>query len=325
MNQEKTMIPSEVEREIESRFHANLQWWNYVRWLSTISFLAIGILQMAMEEIPFPKFSFVLILMSIVFLNFCYSFWIQNFAQKKFYPMIHNLLDIAIFSLAIYMTGGINSPLIWLYTIPILTSSITIDQRIGFFATTFSVVGLFFIMFFAEYGPGVHLEPNFWQNVGVFLQDNLQTVLSFTCLFFLVYFVSSSLAKTLREQGKDFQVLSHKLEKKNREFAESVQTQIKKEKQTIIDKLARTFRHEMNNPLAILSFNIEMLVKDKGRSMAKRSDTLMETLMRLKVIMAHIENMYKEKDDFEQEDYEYEVTLPENGDNGSLKQKKLNV
>ncbi|MDZ7722101.1 MAG: hypothetical protein U5R06_04550 [candidate division KSB1 bacterium] len=286
---------SEVNREIETSFHQNLQWWNYVRWLSTIIFLSIGILQMAVNRVEFPRYSFILILMSIIFLNFCYSFWIDNFSKRKIYPVFHNLLDIIIFSLGIYMTGGLESPLIWLYIIPILTSSITIDRKTGFFATVFSVIGLVFMLFFSEIGFGMDLV--FSSEFAVFLTDHLQILLSYTVLFFLAYFVSSYLAKSLWDQNQAFQDLSLTLEEKNKEFESSLEEQLSNERQSVISRLSRTFRHAMNNPLAILTFHFEMLIKDKGKNLDKRGKVIRDTLMRMKVIMNEIENFYKEKPD----------------------------
>ena len=286
---------SDVNREIEFSFHQNLQWWNYVRWLSTIIFLSIGILQMAVNRVEFPRYSFILILMSIIFLNFCYSFWIDNFSKQKIYPVFHNLLDIIIFSLGIYMTGGLQSPLIWLYIIPILTSSITIDRKTGFIATIFSVIGLVLMLFFSEIGFSIQLLLSV--EFARFLQNHLQTVLSYTVLFFLAYFVSSYLAKSLWNQNQAFQKLSLALEEKNKEFESSLEEQLSDERQSVISRLSRTFRHAMNNPLAILTFHFDMLMKDNGKSLEKRGKVIRDTLLRMKVVMNEIENFYKDKPD----------------------------
>ena len=150
----KKLLTKELNKELENlkekSYKSALSWWNYVRWLSTVSFLAVGIIQMGLSGSKFPMNAFALTLVAITLLNIAYSLWIENYRSRSIFPIVHNFLDIIIFSLAIFMTGGIKSPFLWGYLIPILTSSITIGRKSGFLATVLSIVGIMGVSYLSD-------------------------------------------------------------------------------------------------------------------------------------------------------------------------------
>jgi len=284
-------IENDMAQLEQENMKETLKWWNHVRWLSTISFLSIGIIQMALKDLNFPKLSFILILTAITLLNFVYSFWLQHAKNARIYPFIHNFLDMLIFSFAIYITGGKDSPLIWSYLIPILTSSITIGRMAGLAATLSSIMGLFIVLFlqdhqelFHQVGLSVHLK-----NVS---EINISMLLSYTCLFFLVYFISSFLANTLRAQNKTLVKLNHVLGQKNQQIIASQDKLLQMERKALVDKMARTIQHELNNPMAILSLNAELLIKGQDERLQKQLRPIWNAVLRIRTILTKIEKLY---------------------------------
>lgn len=287
-NEETEKDLTQFERE---NMKDTLKWWNHVRWLSTISFLSIGIVQMALKNLTFPKISFVLILTAITLLNFLYSFWLQHSGNTGIYPFIHNFLDMLIFSFAIYITGGKDSPLIWSYLIPILTSSITIGKLAGFVASLSSIFGLFVVLFlqdhqeiFHQVGLSIHLRH--------VSELNINMLLSYACLFFLVYFISSFLASTLRAQNKTLVKLNQVLGQKNKQIVASQDKLLQMERKALVDKMARTIQHELNNPMAILSLNAELLIKEPDERLQKQLRPIWNAVLRMRAILAKIERLY---------------------------------
>ncbi len=273
--------------------HNTLKWWNYVRWFSTISFLSIGIIQLALKQMTLPKYTFVYTLIGIMILNMAYSFWLDSLKNNRFFILLHNLLDVCIFSMVIYMTGGTESPLIWLYLIPVLTSSITMGKSVGFWASNISLLGLITVLFLTQYNrvmPSFELLPAFL----MFLRMNIQSILSYTCLLFLVYFISSFLSNTLIMQNVELMKLNAEYIRKNNEMVSTYSKKLKLEKRIFIDKILRTLQHELNNPLAILAVNAELMMRDEGSSYIERVDSIQNSVGRIRAIIEKIEEHYRD-------------------------------
>ena len=288
----KNKITHNLDASENKGFTNALKWWNYVRWFSTISFLSVGIIQMAIKHQDFPQNDFIYILICIMLLNLAYSFWLNNFRFNRLYILLHNFLDILIFSMVIYMTGGPNSPLIWLYLIPILTSSITAGKGTGFWAGFLSIVSLFMVLFFTEYRGIAIFSVDFSRELLLFAQKNSITLLSYACLFFLVYFISSFLATTLHKQNKELSCLNKEINKRNTDLVDSCNKKLYQEKQIFVDTIIRTLQHEMNNPLTIISVNAELLVKEQGQSYLERVESIQNNITRIRSIVTKIENRY---------------------------------
>jgi len=283
-------IMAAEEEDFDKSLRNTLKWWNYVRWFSTISFFSLGIIQISISGFSFPPFAFILTLLAITLLNIAYSIWINHFKNQSIFPIIHNLLDIVIFSLAIFMTGGIKSPFLWGYLIPILTSSITIGIRAGFFASMLSVIGLIGV---SQLG-GLPLVNSLKQTYAIFnfTQFDTKTLLSFGCLFFLVYFISSFLANTLRTQNQHLKSLNQQLQKKNKLILESQEKLIEMQKRDTIYQTALTLQHEINNPMTILSLNTELLAKDTPDKDKQRIQKITDAVQRIKTILDKIKVLH---------------------------------
>ncbi len=268
-----------------------LKWWTHVRWLSTISFLSIGIIQMALNNLTFSKLSFMLILAAITLLNLVYSLWLQYAKNVRIYPFIHNFLDMLIFSFAIYITGGKNSPLIWSYLIPILTSSITIGTMAGLVASLSSITGLFIVLFLQHNEELFHHQA-FSMGLRDISKLDINMLLSYACLFFLVYFISSFLANMQRAQNKTLVKLNHILGQKNQQIIASQEKLLQMERKALVDKMARTIQHELNNPMAILSLNAELLMQEQDERVRKQLKPIWNAVLRMRTILTKIEKLY---------------------------------
>jgi len=270
-------------------YKSALYWWNYVRWLSTVSFLSLGILQLGLSGSKFNFHAFGLTLIAITLLNIAYSLWIGDIKSNSIFPIVHNFLDIIIFSLAIIMTGGINSPFLWGYIIPILTSSITRGPKAGFLASILSILGLMLVSHISD----ASFFSTFANTYGTFAITKIdtKTLLSFACLFFLTYFISSFLANTLRMQNINLANLNVQLQEKNKLIIESQEKLIEMQKRETIYNMIFTLQHELNNPLAILALQTEMLLKENGNGENRRLNSISGCIFRIKQIMEKIKEL----------------------------------
>jgi len=278
----------------DNSYNRSLSWWNLVRWLSTISFFAVCILSIIIQGGNFPRESFIMILVALNLLNLVYSFWLTDIQSIKFFPILHNLLDVIVFSIAISITGGVKSPLIWSYLIPIITSSITIGKKTGFFACIFSFIGLIVVI---TYTQGIDikqiiiLSPLMRQE----LLNQLPNILSYTCLFLLTYFISSFLSEALRKQNRVLILLNNLLDKRNRDIVRAQDKVQKMEELESANRLAQSFRNQLINPLTIIAMNTELLLKENFRdnSTSERIKAVNDGVMRMKTVLGKIEQLYQ--------------------------------
>jgi len=278
----------------ENGFNHSLKWWNLVRWLSTIGYLSVGILLMRIEGKEFSLEPFIMILIAINLLNLVYSFWLQDMHQSMFFPIMHNFLDVVVFSLAIIVTGGISSPLIWMYLIPIITSSVTSGKTVGFLACMFSLVGLFMVV---PHTQGLGLDE--WAFSSSALKNSfipqITKVISYSCLFFLVYFISSFLSEALRRQNRLLILLNNLVDKKNRDVLRAQEKVTKMEEIATINRLARTFQHELNNPLSIITESAQLLMNERtlSRDALERVRALGDSVTSMKTVLGKLDSLYQ--------------------------------
>ena len=244
---------------------------------------------MGLSGSKFPMNAFALTLVAITLLNIAYSLWIENYRPRSIFPIVHNFLDIIIFSLAIFMTGGIKSPFLWGYLIPILTSSITIGRNAGFLASILSVLGLMGISYLSDMTFIVNLRDTY-ETINI-SKIETKTLLSFASMFFLVHFISSFLANTLKIQNIDLKNLNHQLKEKNKLILESQGKLIGMQRKQAIYQTIFTLQHELNNPLAILSLQAEMLLKENQTNSNSRLSSMSEAIYRIKKIMEKIKKL----------------------------------
>jgi len=277
-----------------SRYTRCLSWWNLVRWFSTIAFLSVGVLFMGVGGKAFPRSSFVLILIALNLLNLVYSFWLEDVHTFKIFPLIHNFLDVIIFSLAISMTGGLKSPLIWLYLIPIITASLTNGKIPGFLAgifSTFCMIQITLQIKDFDFHTVAGITPVTKQE---FLRQTPEMI-SFTCLFFLTYFITSYLSESLKRDSGDLICLNSLLSPNNSETPRTEETAQKIKKLAAIVRTGISFQDELLKPLAIISTNIERLMKDEQvKNTNGKFKELAEGILGLKTVLGKIERLYKD-------------------------------
>ncbi|MEN8154782.1 MAG: GGDEF domain-containing protein [Acidobacteriota bacterium] len=144
----------------------------------------------------------ILIFALAVIGNLIIGFSLKNVIKKKGHNLDHtNLLslaslqldfDLVVFSLLIFISGGIKSPVMILYIFYILISAFIVDSHKYFRNTTITIV-LVSILFLAE-----KTLP---------LTSKLSQMIAFDIILLSTYFISSYLSKNLRENKDTLQYL----------------------------------------------------------------------------------------------------------------------
>jgi two-component system sensor histidine kinase PilS (NtrC family) len=206
-----------------------------------------------------PKAEFTLSLKWIVsliiftyFLTIIYSVALTRVKNLYLFSYIQILGDLLIETGIIFWTGGIESPFSFLYSLSIISASIMIYRRGGYFIASIASI---------LYGVIANLE--FYQVITPLInhpivektispQFFLYQVFLTISAFFLIASLSGYLSESLKRTGNEL------LEKRSNlvEMEEQVR---RADKLAAIGRIAAGMAHEIRNPLASISGSIQML------------------------------------------------------------------
>lgn len=108
-----------------------LKWWSSIRWFIVVILFFIVMLRLHVMQTSLISV-FIIVFLGIVFLNL--FFRIQIAAQNSFFCIFQVILDIIFATVIVHITGGMESPFVWIYLIAVITASLTIEKTGGVLA-----------------------------------------------------------------------------------------------------------------------------------------------------------------------------------------------
>jgi two-component system sensor histidine kinase PilS (NtrC family) len=177
--------------------------------------------------------------------------WSSRLIAQAYVQVVFDLLLITAF---VYISGGLDSSMYFLYVFPIIAASLVISGRAGFLAAAMSAVlfgvladGLYF-GFFPAYRPE--------QAVKAPLGAMLVTIFIAWGVFFVIAAMMSYLSGNLR---------------KTREALRAAEREILvRERLAEAGRVSASLAHEIRNPLAAISGSVQVLKKDLALSAEQR-------------------------------------------------------
>ncbi|MCP2605079.1 ATP-binding protein [Candidatus Aminicenantes bacterium AH-873-B07] len=192
----------------------------------------------------FLSLKIIYFLVSIIYgLSILYFLLYYLNVNYSFQAYLQLIFDILIATGFVYFSGGLISPFIFLYVLPIITSSIILHKKASYIIASFSVImfgGLVDLMYFKVipfFIPEQRLEISFFHV--------LYNILVSIIAFFAIAFLSNYLAENLKKTGE-------KLREAQKEL-------FRKEKLAAVGEMAVGLAHELRNPLAAISGSIQVL------------------------------------------------------------------
>ena len=231
---------------------------NKLKWLLVyrilFSSLLLGstiILQLGEKTSPFAPSLIVLtvIIITIFFLSFIYGLLLKRIKRDGTFALLQILVDTAIVSLIIFVTGSFLSVFSFLYLVVLIYSSMLLSRRMTLIIAAVCSIQFGIMVDLEYYGiltpfgmKTSHLAAMFaWNEV-------IYKVLITMMACFAVAFLSSLLSEQTRKTKKELQAMEDHVKRV--------------EKMAAIGEMAAGLAHEIKNPRASLSGSIQLLKED---------------------------------------------------------------
>jgi len=228
--------------------------------VSSLLFTAVAIQETTSIFLPLDKFYLVTLaacVLSILYLILYY--WGKHLSGQAVAQIV---LDLAIVTALVYISGGISGPLYFVYIFPILGSSLVLTIR-GVYLTASASAIVF----------GLLIEGLYYRIIPSFQPDQykimsfgqvLYSIVVAWGLFFAIAFLITTLSRNLRSA---------------REQLEWTQRELQiKEHQALAGRVSSQIAHEIRNPLAAIAGSVQVLKNELDVTPEQRK--LMDIVLR---------------------------------------------
>lgn len=192
----------------------------------------------------FLSLTILYLLISIIYgLSLIYTLLYHLKVNYSFQAHLQLIFDLLIVTCLVYFSGGFISPFIFLYVLPIFTSSIVLHKKASYIIASLSSImfGILVDLMYFKIIPFYKPEQEFEISFGFLLYNILVSFVA----FFTIAFLSNYLAENLKKTGQ-------RLKEAEKEL-------FQKEKLAAIGEMAVGLAHELRNPLAAISGSIQVL------------------------------------------------------------------
>lgn len=274
-------------------------WWSKIRWFMVIILFAIGILRIQQSPQTFPVILFVSVFFGICILNLLYH--LQILKTNNIFGTAQIVLDIVFATLIVHLTGGIESPFVWIYLIAVLTASLSVEKGGGFISALIGSMSLLALILFYNFEWLIPIDgSNFNSDV------SSQTIflISYTGLFTAIAFISSFISDMLKEVSLKFS--------ENKKLTKKYEDRLIETEKTIINNKEKIYKykevvktaadiagldHDLNNPLSVISLSVSRVKKASAEyndeRLSKTSNQITQAINRINGILLRFQELKK--------------------------------
>jgi signal transduction histidine kinase len=220
--------------------------------VSSLLVSAVVIQESTSTFLPLDKFYFVTLaafVLSIIYLILYY--WGKHLTGQANLQVV---LDLAIVTALVYISGGISGPLYFVYVFPILGSSLVLTVRGVYLMASASAIVFGLLVEGLFYRVVPYFQPG--QVKDMSFGFVLYSLVVAWGLFFAIAFLITTLARNLR-------LTQEQLGRARKELQ-------LKEHQALAGRISSQIAHEIRNPLAAIAGSVQVLKRDLDVSAENR-------------------------------------------------------
>ncbi len=223
-------------------------------------------------EIDISIFSVIIVIGVLIFVNILTGWWLYN---KK--PVTDNaiiwqlIIDVAAFTVGLYITGGASNPFGWFYLVPIFIAATLLSGRAIWLITVLSMLGYTTLIFIYE-----PVSSNMMHNMvpgSGFQQHIFGMWLGYMITATLVANVIARMANSLRQRDND--------------LAQARENALRDERLVALGTMAAGAAHELGTPLSTIAIVVkEMAVSNHSSELSEDLNIIREQVERCKIALS---------------------------------------
>ncbi|MBS3742126.1 MAG: histidine kinase, partial [Candidatus Cloacimonetes bacterium] len=174
-----------------------LKWWFMVRWFIIIILFSISIIRIT-EVKQITTIIFAAAFLAVVVLNII--FYLQVKQKNYLFTSLQIIFDVIFATIVVHITGGLDSSFVWIYLVPVITASLTVEALGGMISALIGSLSLLFLIITYKIGwlqplNNINFEEVIPSELSIFL-------ISYTGLFVSVAVLTSYMKDILKNENR---------------------------------------------------------------------------------------------------------------------------
>jgi hypothetical protein len=238
-------------------------WWSRIRWYLLLVVFGIGILRVNQIQQTLPIMIFILAFIGLSILNI--MFHLQIIKTSNLIGALQIVLDLLFATFVVHLTGGVDSPFIWIYLVGVITAGLFVEKAGGFIAALIGSACLLILILMYNYELLLNVDG---QDFRLDIHSQSIFIISYTGLFTGVAFVSSyisDLVKKLSGSVLNIKESYNRLERRmldNKEETRKMKQEVKQYEQLLQSlRDISSLDHDINNHLTVISLSLRRVSK----------------------------------------------------------------
>jgi len=286
-----------MKNNIRENSNDILKWWFLVRWFIIIILFSISIIRIT-EVKQITTIIFGAAFLSVVALNVI--FYLQVKQKSYLFTSLQIIFDVIFATIVVHITGGLESSFVWIYLVPVITASLTVEALGGMISALIGSLSLLFLIITYKIGwlqplNNINFEEVIPSELSIFL-------ISYTGLFVSVAVLTSYMKEILKDKNHIKTELNdevHNLQEEIKSYQNKISEieDIKAEKNKLLQASLpiAELDHDLNTPLTVISLNIRKIEKAASKfeseKLSDAANDITESINKIKSLLNKVDRL----------------------------------